>query len=232
MIKLFEIKNKKVDKQDTELLEKYKKILSQSKEQVIKQFSTSYQNGLTTKEAEKRLEQNGENVVIQEKKRNWLYFFIKAFEDKFIYILIILSIINYFASKDTIGTIIILCIGIISAIIKFVQNYSTYRFNQKLKAELFTTAIVLREKEETVKVEKIVRGDIVHLNAGTMIPADVMILESKDLFINQAVFTGESIPVEKTDIYEENNQIFSISNLCLMESFSILVNFSAPSSDK
>ena len=216
MIKLFEIKNKKVDKQDTELLEKYKKILSQSKEQVIKQFSTSYQNGLTTKEAEKRLEQNGENVVIQEKKRNWLYFFIKAFEDKFIYILIILSIINYFASKDTIGTIIILCIGIISAIIKFVQNYSTYRFNQKLKAELFTTATVLREKEETVKVEKIVRGDIVHLNAGTMIPADVMILESKDLFINQAVFTGESIPVEKTDKYEENGQIFSISNLCLM----------------
>lgn len=216
MIKLFEIKNKKVDKQDTELLEKYKKILSQSKEQVIKQFSTSYQNGLTTKEAEKRLEQNGENVVIQEKKRNWLYFFIKSFEDKFIYILIILSIINYFASKDTIGTIIILCIGIISAIIKFVQNYSTYRFNQKLKAELFTTATVLREKEETVKVEKIVRGDIVHLNAGTMIPADVMILESKDLFINQAVFTGESIPVEKTDKYEENGQIFSISNLCLM----------------
>lgn len=216
MIKLFEIKNKKVDKQDTELLEKYKKILSQSKEQVIKQFSTSYQNGLTTKEAEKRLEQNGENVVIQEKKRNWLYFFIKSFEDKFIYILIILSIINYFASKDTIGTIIILCIGIISAIIKFVQNYSTYRFNQKLKAELFTTATVLREKEEIVKVEKIVRGDIVHLNAGTMIPADVMILESKDLFINQAVFTGESIPVEKTDKYEENGQIFSISNLCLM----------------
>ena len=216
MIKLFEIKNKKVDKQDTELLEKYKKILSQSKEQVIKQFSTSYQNGLTTKEAEKRLEQNGENVVIQEKKRNWLYFFIKSFEDKFIYILIILSIINYFASKDTIGTIIILCIGIISAIIKFVQNYSTYRFNQKLKAELFTTATVLRENEETVKVEKIVRGDIVHLNAGTMIPADVMILESKDLFINQAVFTGESIPVEKTDKYEENGQIFSISNLCLM----------------
>lgn len=49
-----------------------------------------------------------------------------------------------------------------------------------------------------------------------MIPADVMILESKDLFINQAVFTGESIPVEKTDKYEENGQIFSISNLCLM----------------
>ena len=109
-----------------------------------------------------------------------------------------------------------MCIGVISAIIKFVQNYSTYRFNQKLKSELFTTATVLRGKEETVKVEKIVKGDIIHINAGTMIPADVMILESKDLFINQAVFTGESIPVEKTDKYEENNQIFSISNLCLM----------------
>ena len=109
-----------------------------------------------------------------------------------------------------------MCIGVISAIIKFVQNYSTYRFNQKLKSELFTTATVLRGKEETVRVEKIVKGDIIHINAGTMIPADVMILESKDLFINQAVFTGESIPVEKTDKYEENNQIFSISNLCLM----------------
>ena len=81
---------------------------------------------------------------------------------------------------------------------------------------MFTTATVLREEEETVRVENVVKGDIVHLNAGSMIPADVMILESKDLFINQAVFTGESVPVEKTDKYEENDQIFSISNLCLM----------------
>ena len=98
MIKLFEIKsklkNKKVVKQDTKLIEKYKEILSQSKEKIIEQYDTNEQTGLTVKEAEKRLEQNGENVVIQEKKRSWLYFFIKAFEDKFIYILVILSIIN------------------------------------------------------------------------------------------------------------------------------------------
>ena len=220
MIKLFEIKNKiknkKILKEDTKIIEKYKEILSKSKEEVLKEYSTNIEKGLAKKEAEKRLEQDGENVVIQEKKRSWLYFFLKAFQDKFIYILVILSIINYFASDDKIGTIIILGIGLISAIIKFAQNYSTYRFNQKLKSELFTTATVLREEEETVRVENVVKGDIVHLNAGSMIPADVMILESKDLFINQAVFTGESIPVEKTDKYEENDQIFSISNLCLM----------------
>ena len=83
MIKLFEIKsklkNKKVVKQDTKLIEKYKEILSQSKEKIIEQYDTNEQTGLTVKEAEKRLEQNGENVVIQEKKRSWLYFFIKAF---------------------------------------------------------------------------------------------------------------------------------------------------------
>ena len=220
MIKLFEIKNKiknkKILKEDTKIIEKYKEILSKSKEEVLKEYSTNIEKGLAKKEAEKRLEQDGENVVIQEKKRSWLYFFLKAVQDKFIYILVILSIINYFASDDKIGTIIILGIGLISAIIKFAQNYSTYRFNQKLKSELFTTATVLREEEETVRVENVVKGDIVHLNAGSMIPADVMILESKDLFINQAVFTGESIPVEKTDKYEENDQIFSISNLCLM----------------
>ena len=220
MIKLFEIKNKiknkKILKEDTKIIEKYKEILSKSKEEVLKEYSTNIEKGLAKKEAEKRLEQDGENVVIQEKKRSWLYFFLKAVQDKFIYILVILSIINYFASDDKIGTLILLGIGLISAIIKFAQNYSTYRFNQKLKSELFTTATVLREEEETVRVENVVKGDIVHLNAGSMIPADVMILESKDLFINQAVFTGESIPVEKTDKYEENDQIFSISNLCLM----------------
>ena len=82
--------------------------------------------------------------------------------------------------------------------IKFAQNYSTYKFNRKLKSEMFSTATVVRNgKEQTIRTEKVVKGDIIHLNAGSIIPADVMIIENKDLFLNQSVFTGESAPIEK-----------------------------------
>ena len=164
-----------------------------------------------------RLEKNGQNVVVKEKKKNWFYFFINSFKDKFILILVILAIINHFVSDDDIGTFIILGIGFVSAMIKFTQNYSTYRFNQKLKAKMFTTATILRNgKETSVKVEDVVKGDIIHLNAGSIIPADVIILDCKDLFLNQSVFTGESVPIEKTSQFAETNEIFSIQNICLM----------------
>ena len=101
--------------------------------------------------------------------------------------------------------------------IRFFQDYSTYKFNQSLKSKLFSTATVIRNgKEKNIKTEDIVLGDIVHLNAGSIIPADVMILESKDLFLNQSVFTGESAPIEKKDSYIPSNEIFSLSNICLM----------------
>ena len=101
--------------------------------------------------------------------------------------------------------------------IKFFQNYSTYKFNRKLKSEMFSTAIVLRNgKEVSLRTEKVVKGDIIHLNAGAIIPADVIIIENKDLFLNQSVFTGESAPIEKKNLFNDTNEIFSLSNVCLM----------------
>ena len=101
--------------------------------------------------------------------------------------------------------------------IRFVQDYSTYKFNQTLKSQLFSNATVVRNgKEKNIKTEKVVKGDIIHLNAGSIIPADVMIIENKDLFLNQSVFTGESVPVEKTNTYLDTDEIFSLSNVCLM----------------
>ena len=139
------------------------------------------------------------------------------FKDKFILILVVLAIINKFVGDDTIGTVIILAIGFVSALIKFAQNYSTYKFNRKLKSEMFSTATVVRNgKEQTIRTEKVVKGDIIHLNAGSIIPADVMIIENKDLFLNQSVFTGESAPIEKTNKFNDSNEIFSLSNICLM----------------
>ena len=82
-----------------------------------------------------------------------------------------------------------------------------------------TTNVVRGGKEKEIRVEKVVPGDIVHLSAGSMIPADIMLIDSKDLFVNQSVFTGESVPVEKVaQNTNDAKEIFSISNVCLMGS--------------
>lgn len=222
MINLFLIKNKLRNRQTTqntnnEILEKYKKIAQKNKDEILNEFATNTEKGLNDKIVEHRLDEDGDNIVVKEEKHSWFYFFINSFKDKFILILVILAVINQLISNDKIGTIIIFAIGFVSAMIRFVQDYSTYKFNQTLKSQLFSNAIVVRNgKEKNIKTEKVVKGDIIHLNAGSIIPADVMIIENKDLFLNQSVFTGESVPVEKTNTYSDTNEIFSLSNVCLM----------------
>ena len=217
MIQLFEIK-KKIKKEDNELLNKYSEISKKTKEEVLKEYNTS-ENGITENKATELLEKNGPNVVVKNEKKSRLYFLFNSFKDKFIIILIVLAVINYFLS-DALSTYIILGIAVISALIRYFQDYSVYKFNQELKAKMYTTTNVVRGgKEKEIRVEKVVLGDIVHLSAGSMIPADIMLIDSKDLFVNQSVFTGESVPVEKVaQSTNDAKEIFSISNVCLMGS--------------
>lgn len=217
MIQLFEIK-KKIKKEDNELLNKYSEISKKTKEEVLKEYNTS-ENGITENKATELLEKNGPNVVVKNEKKSRLYFLFNSFKDKFIIILIILAVINYFLS-DALSTYIILGIAVISALIRYFQDYSVYKFNQELKAKMYTTTNVVRgEKEKEIRVEKVVPGDIVHLSAGSMIPADIMLIDSKDLFVNQSVFTGESVPVEKVaQNTNDAKEIFSIPSICLMGS--------------
>ena len=217
MIQLFEIK-KKIKKEDNELLNKYSEISRKTGEEVLKEYNTS-ENGITENKATELLEKNGPNVVVKNEKKSRLYFLFNSFKDKFIIILIVLAIINYFLS-DALSTYIILGIAVISALIRYFQDYSVYKFNQELKAKMYTTTNVVRGgKEKEIRVEKVVPGDIVHLSAGSMIPADIMLIDSKDLFVNQSVFTGESVPVEKVaQNTNDAKEIFSISNVCLMGS--------------
>ena len=217
MIQLFEIK-KKIKKEDNELLNKYSEISKKTGEEVLKVYNTS-ENGITENKATELLEKNGPNVVVKNEKKSRLYFLFNSFKDKFIIILIVLAVINYFLS-DALSTYIILGIAVISALIRYFQDYSVYKFNQELKAKMYTTTNVVRGgKEKEIRVEKVVPGDIVHLSAGSMIPADIMLIDSKDLFVNQSVFTGESVPVEKVaQNTNDAKEIFSISNMCLMGS--------------
>ncbi len=217
MIQLFEIK-KKIKKEDNELLNKYSEISKKTNEEVLKEYNTS-ENGITENKATELLEKNGPNVVVKNEKKSRLYFLFNSFKDKFIIILIVLAVINYCLS-DALSTYIILGIAVISALIRYFQDYSVYKFNQELKAKMYTTTNVVRGgKEKEIRVEKVVPGDIVHLSAGSMIPADIMLIDSKDLFVNQSVFTGESVPVEKVaQNTNDAKEIFSIPNICLMGS--------------
>ena len=182
----------------------------------MKKYNSKVQ-GLNDNEVKIRLSKNGKNIVIKDDKKSPLYFLLMSFKDEFIIILLFLSLINFLLG-DTLGSLIIVVIGIISALIRFFQDYSVYKFNRKLKSKIYSTVNVLRNNEEKeVKVENVVIGDIIKLNAGTIIPADLRIIDSKDLFLNESVFTGESILVEKNNKVNNNaKEIFDINNICLM----------------
>ena len=220
MIQIFDIKKSKKNLKinNNEMLKKY---INESKINSDDDFSRldSKPSGLTKNEAKTRLDRDGKNIVIKDDKKSPLYFLLMSFKDEFIIILIFLAIINLFLG-DKLGSIIILVIAFISAFIRFVQDYSVYKFNRKLKSKIISTVTVLRDNEELeINVENVVIGDIVKLNAGTIVPADLKIVEAKDLFVNQSVFTGESILVEKTiNARSDCNQIFDIDNICLMGS--------------
>ena len=88
-------------------------------------------------------------------------------------------------------------LALTSSIIRLIQDYSAYKFDLRLKSKIFTVTTVIRQGIVKEIPTDIVVGDIIELNAGSIIPSDAILLESKDLFVNQGVFTGESVPVEK-----------------------------------
>ena len=195
----------------------YRDLSNKSEEEILKLYETSLE-GLSNEQAKKRLDEHGDNIPTKNEKKGPLYFIIDSFKDKFILILVVLAIINYFTG-DKIGSLIILVITVISAMISFVQNYSTYRFNLKLKEKIrIFTDVIRNGNQKEIRQEKVVLGDIITLSAGSVVPADLYLLQSKDLFINQSSFTGESVAVEKKAGKKAtiNDDQTSIKNICLM----------------
>ena len=184
--------------------------------EVFKIYDTNIK-GLSKEETSIRLDKYGKNIPNNTKEKSILYFIYESFKDKFILILFVLALVNYITG-DKIGTIIIIGISIISALIRFIQDYSTYKFNKKLKEEIrIFTDVIRNGKQKEIRQEDVVVGDIITLSAGSVVPADLYLFDSKDLFINQSIFTGESIAVEKKDTININEEdILSMPNICLM----------------
>lgn len=196
--------------------------------EILNEFNTSSE-GISQEESEKRLEEYGLNEITYDKAKPWYVYLGKAFIDPFVLVLVVIAIVSLLTDvvfahpgeKNWMTFIIIITLIIISAIIRFVQEFKSKIESDKLKKLVHTTTAVVRkgEGEKEILITEVVPGDIIRLAAGDMIPADLRIVSSKDLFVSQSALTGESEPVEK--YYEiknnnENKNITDLENICLM----------------
>ena len=195
-------------------------------------------DGLTAAEVTSRMNEYGKNEVAHEKAPAWYVQFFKAFINPFIGVLFALAVVSFIldvslaepGEQDPTAVIIIMTMITVSGLLRFWQEYRSNRAAEQLRAMVRTTANVQRAESgrQEVPMAEIVPGDIVHLAAGDMIPADVRLLSSKDLFVSQAVLTGESLPVEKYDTlgsvveksatasYSPATSALELANVCFM----------------
>ena len=160
--------------------------------------------GLDAVQIRARLQRDGLNEVSREKPPHWSLQLLRAFRNPFIVVLLVLAGVQLATDgNDLTGPLIIAVMVGISVLLSFTQEYRSSRAAEQLKAMVRNTATVRRRASDghseqiEVPVRELVVGDIVQLAAGDMVPADLRLLGAKDLFISQAILTGESVPVEK-----------------------------------
>ncbi len=185
--------------------------LRRAAEQPVEELLTALETtreGLTENAAAARLQTAGANEVTRDRPPGWPVQILQAFKNPFNAVLTGLAVIEIWSSPaDLTAPILIAVMIAISVGIRFVQEFRSGQAAERLKALVRTTATVLRRPDDfsqggaplprEVPVRELVPGDLVALAAGDMIPADVRLLASKDLFVNQAMLTGEAMPVEK-----------------------------------
>ena len=163
---------------------------------LLKQLQTSL-DGLSETEAFNRLKTFGANLLKPKKQSNWFTLLLAQFKSPLILLLLFAAVLSFFLHEPTDATII-LGIVFLSGILGFWQERGATNAVEKLLAIVQIKAAVLRDgSQKEIPVEEVVPGDIIMLNAGDGIPGDCLILESKDLFVDEATLTGETFPVEK-----------------------------------
>ncbi|MBI5893964.1 MAG: cation-translocating P-type ATPase [Deltaproteobacteria bacterium] len=166
-------------------------------DEVIEDLRTSLQ-GLSSDEAKVRLDEYGPNELKEKKKKTPFMMFLDQFKDFMIIVLIIAAIISGFIG-DIIDTAAIMVIVILNALIGFVQEYRAEKAMAALKKMAAQFAFVIRDAKPTnIPASEIVQGDVIVLEAGKIVPADMRLIETVQLKIEEAALTGESVPVEKS----------------------------------
>lgn len=166
-------------------------------------------NGLTSIEADKRLQNFGPNSLKKQKRSGGLILFLSQFKSPIILLLLFAAALSLFL-QDSADAIMIFIIIFVSSMLSFFQEYRATSAVQKLLEMVQITCSVVRDNsQKEISSEDIVPGDVVFLSAGSKIPADCVILEAKDLFVNESVLTGETFPVEKSTILRSDDLLYS-----------------------
>ena len=165
---------------------------------ILKDINSDTNSGLTTLEYEKRVQKYGKNKLTQKKETSLIIEFLLQFHNPLVYILLIATLVT-FVLKEYVDSAVIFGVILVNAIIGFVQEYKAKQAINSLKNMLNTKTTIIRDgKKSLVLSSEITFGDIVILNSGDKIPADLRLLEVKNLKIDESSLTGESVPAEKS----------------------------------
>ncbi|XQP55633.1 MAG: magnesium-translocating P-type ATPase [Mycoplasmoidaceae bacterium] len=204
-------------------------LVEQAKKQpkaLLNDFETS-ENGLRSEQIESKVDRFGYNTIANRNKVTWYKTLFEAFVTPFTLILIVIALLSVLLpvfqgqaikTEEWVSFGIVLGMVVLSGTLNFIQNYKSGKASEKLNEMINTTAAVEREGQKNeIPIAQIVPGDIIHLAAGDMVPADMRLLYAKDLFITQSALTGESEPVEKTaGAIEDATNALYCSNICFM----------------
>lgn len=192
--------------------------------EIFKLLKTS-EKGLTQNVAQARRRVYGLNEIAHDRPPTWYELLLNNFKNPFTVVLIILAIVSYFVKEED-AVIIISIMVVLSVAIRFVQEMRSNLAAEKLKMLVSTKASVLRTQKNDpapklyeIDIKRLVPGDIIHLSAGDLVPADVRLIVAKELLVNQSALTGESMPVEKDEslkLPEGTNNPIEMPNLCFM----------------
>ena len=175
-------------------------------------------HGLTQTEAEARLERYGRNLLDTTNRRSSIRQYLAHFKNPLVLILLVASGLSALMGEVE-GAWIIWSIVLLSVTLDFFQEHRAEHAANLLKKQVAVRATVLRNGQPVeIRLEKIVPGDIVLLNAGALVPADCRLLDAKDFFVNQSVLTGETFPVEKhaTSLTEATHEFSEADNAVFM----------------
>jgi potassium/sodium efflux P-type ATPase len=173
--------------------------------EIMERLETS-EEGLHDDEVSKRIQQYGLNKLVEEEKISRLKILFHQFTSPLIYILLVAAVVT-FLFKEYIDTGVIMAVVVLNAIIGYVQEYKAEQGVRALKKMLIPRARVFRNgKEKEINSEQLVPGDVVLLASGTKVPADLRLIKTYELKVEEAMLTGESIPAEKsTSTISEDN---------------------------
>ena len=213
-------------KEDVDINKMYANESKISKEEFIQKYRIK-EKGITNEEAETKLRKLGPNEIRQAKPKKWYNYFWESLVTPFNCILIGIALILTYTdvilpeTPSYANIIVIVILVIASTLLDFFEEFRSNKAAEKLKKMVETKTTVIRNGQKIdIPIKNVVIGDTIVLSAGSMIPADLRVIEAKDLYVGQSSLTGESDSVKKTveleDKEDEIDNISDFDNICFM----------------